>query len=214
MTVETLAKKRGRPVAFDYDTALQNAMHAFWQHGYEGTSMSTLMAAMGMNKASIYAAYGSKEALFKKALERYVQGPASFLAASLAQPTAVAVVQLMLSQAAQMLADQSHPVGCLVTQGALACSAESAEIKTLLGGYRQTLEGQLAKRFTRAIDENDLLPLADPAVLAKLVMTVHQGMAVQAASGATQAELFNVATMATQCIAQVYTATVSPLVVD
>jgi AcrR family transcriptional regulator len=205
MTVETLAKKRGRPVAFDYEMALQNAMHAFWQHGYEGTSMSTLMAVMGMNKASIYAAYGSKEALFKKALERYVQGPASFLVASLAQPTALAVVQLMLSQAAQMLADQSHPVGCLVTQGALACSAESAEIKTLLGGYRQTLELQLAQRFTRAVSEQDLLPTTDPVILAKLVMTVHQGMVVQAVGGATQAELFNVAAMATQLVAQGYT---------
>ncbi len=205
MTVEALAKKRGRPVAFDYETALQNAMHAFWQHGYEGTSMSTLMAVMGMNKASIYAAYGSKEALFKKALERYVQGPASFLAASLAQPTALAVVQLMLSQAAQMLADQSHPVGCLVTQGALACSAESAEIKALLGGYRQTLEQQLAQRFTRAVSEQDLLATTDPVILAKLVMTVHQGMVVQAVGGATQAELFNVAAMATQLVAQGYT---------
>lgn len=167
--------------------------------------MSTLMAVMGMNKASIYAAYGSKEALFKKALERYVQGPASFLAASLAQPTALAVVQLMLSQAAQMLADQSHPVGCLVTQGALACSAESAEIKALLGGYRQTLEQQLAQRFTRAVSEQDLLATTDPVILAKLVMTVHQGMVVQAVGGATQAELFNVAAMATQLVAQGYT---------
>ncbi|MBF4990483.1 TetR/AcrR family transcriptional regulator [Methylophilus sp. QUAN] len=207
MTADTLAKKRGRPVAFDYETALQNAMHAFWQHGYEGTSMSTLMAAMDMNKASIYAAYGSKEALFKKALERYVQGPASFLAASLAQPTAVAVVQLMLSQAAQMLTDQSHPAGCLVTQGALACSEESADIKTLLGGYRQALELQLAQRFTRAVSEQDLLATTGPVVLAKLVMTVHQGMVVQAVGGATQAELFNVAAMTTQLIARVYTTT-------
>ncbi|WP_029148559.1 TetR/AcrR family transcriptional regulator [Methylophilus sp. 5] len=204
MTLALPPKKRGRPVAFDYDTALQSAMHAFWQHGYEGTSMSSLMDAMQMNKASIYAAYGSKEALFQKAVLRYVQGPASFLTAALAQPTALAVIQLMLSQAAQMLTEQSHPAGCLVTQGALACSAESAEIKTLLRGYRQTLEQQLAQRFVRAIDEKDLLGSADPAVLAKWVMTVHQGMTVQATSGATQAELFNVATMATQLIAQAY----------
>lgn len=205
MTIDTHAKKRGRPVAFDYDTALQHAMHAFWQHGYEGTSMSTLMAVMDMNKASIYAAYGSKEALFKKSLERYVQGPASFLVASLAQPTAVAVVQSMLSQAAYMLTDQSHPVGCLVTQGALACSAESVEIKSLLGGYRKALELQLAQRFARAVNEGDFKVMVDAGVLAKMVMTVHQGMAVQAAGGATQAELFNVAAMTTQLISQAYT---------
>lgn len=204
-TIEMSPKKRGRPVAFDYDTALQQAMYAFWQYGYEGTSMSTLMAAMQMNKASIYAAYGSKESLFKKAVEKYVQGPASFLAESLAQPTALAVVQAMLSQAAYSLADQSHPAGCLVTQGALSCSAEAAEMNLLLKGYRQKLEQQLVQRFIRAVDEKDLLAMADPGMLAKFVMTVHQGMVVQAISGATQAELFNVAAMALQMIAQSYT---------
>lgn len=205
MSTGNIPGKRGRPAAFDHDTALQRAMFAFWQHGYEGTSMSALMAAMQMNKASIYAAYGSKQALFQKCVACYAQGPASFLAASFAQLTALAVIQLLFTQAAHMLTEKSHPAGCLITQGALACSAESAEIKTLLRGYRQTFEQQLAQRFARAMTEKDLLPTVDPAVLAKLVMTVHQGMTVQAVSGATQAELFNVATMATQLIALAYT---------
>lgn len=207
MTVDKPLKKRGRPAAFNEEIALQQAMNAFWEYGYEGTSMRMLMSAMQMNKASIYAAYGSKESLFKKAIEKYLQGPASFLADALKQPTALAVIQAMLSQAAYILAHPSHPLGCLVTQGALSVSPASGEMKLLLKGYRQQLEQQLVQRFVRAMDEKDLLPTADPAVLAKLVMTIHQGMVVQAVSGATQAELFNVAAMASQMIAQKYTNT-------
>lgn len=94
--------------------------------------MRTLMSVMKMNKASIYAAYGSKESLFKKTVECYVNGSASFLMASLHQPTALAVVQTMLSQAAFMLADRSHPAGCLLIQGDSLCEAGHSEIKLLL----------------------------------------------------------------------------------
>lgn len=113
----------------------------------------------------------------------------------------------MLNQSAYMLVHPSHPLGCLVTQGALSVSPASGEMMLLLKEHRQQLERQLVQRFVRAIDEKDLLPTADPAVLAKLVMTVNQGMVVQAVSGATQAELFNVAAMASQVIAQRYTNT-------
>lgn len=204
MTTDKLPKKRRRSIIFDDDIALQHAMYAFWQFGYEGTSMSTLVSVMKMNKASIYAVYGSKESLFKKTVECYVNGPASFLKASLHQPTALAVVQAMLSQAAFMLADRSHPAGCLLTQCDTLCGAGDSEIKLLLKGYRETFEQKIAERFVRAIKEKDLLPTAEPTVLAKLVMTTHQGMVIQALSGATQTQLFNVAVMATQLIAQAY----------
>lgn len=83
MTAEKTQTKRGPPAAFDDEIALRQAMYAFWEYGYEGTSMRILMALMQINKASIYAAYGSKEALFKKTVEKYLQGPASFLAETL-----------------------------------------------------------------------------------------------------------------------------------
>lgn len=193
-------KKRGRPAAFDYDQALQQAMHAFWQYGYEGTSMSTLMEVMQMNKASIYAAYGSKEALFNKVVERYVQGPANFMAAALQQPTALEVVSSLLGQAAVMLTAGPHPAGCLVTQGALACSTEATEVRAMLSGYRQRFEAQLKQRFERAQAEGDLLHWVDAASLAKLVMTLHQGMTVQAVSGVSQAPLRNMVETALKLI--------------
>jgi AcrR family transcriptional regulator len=195
MTESVIPKKRGRPAAFDYDTALQNAMHAFWQHGYEGTSMSTLMSVMDMNKASIYAAYGDKEALFQKSVERYVQGPASFIATALQQPTAVAAIRAFLEQAANMLTAEMHPAGCLITRGALACSAEAEKMQGFLSGYRNATEQQLKRRFERAQQEQDLPAAVDISALAKLIMTVHQGMTVQAVSGASGAELQAVVTM-------------------
>lgn len=202
MHVSEPSKKRGRPVAFDYETALAQAMHAFWQYGYEGTSMSTLMEVMGMNKASIYAAYGSKEDLFKKVLERYVAGPASFIASALAKPTAAAVVEDFLTQAARALTGEDQPAGCLVIQGALACSADAASVKCLLSGYRQAIETQLTQRFARAIAEGDLHASVDAGALAKLVMTVHQGMSVQAISGTSQAALESVGRLTTALIMQ------------
>jgi AcrR family transcriptional regulator len=201
MNESVMPKKRGRPVAFDYDTALEKAMHAFWQHGYEGTSMATLMSAMDMNKASIYAAYGSKEALFQKALDAYVQGPASFIASSLQQPTAAKVIDALLTQAATMLTEDSHAAGCLVTKGALACSAEGAHMQTLLSGYRTSTQAKLVQRFERARAEGDLSADTDAVALARLVMTLHQGMTVQAVSGVTQAELLTMVKMATGLIA-------------
>lgn len=202
MTELSAPKKRGRPAAFDYDTALQQAMYAFWQHGYEGTSMSALMDVMQMNKASIYAAYGSKEALFQKAVERYVQGPAAFLATALSQPTAQQVIECILLQAAHMLTETHHPAGCLVTQGALACGMEAEAMKTLLNGYRNTLEQKLSERFESAVQTGEIAASEDVKLLAKLVMTVHQGMTVQAVHGASQQALASVARTMSKLLTQ------------
>lgn len=190
-----IKKKRGRPAAFDYDTALEAAMQLFWRHGYEGTSMQALTHAMGMNKTSIYAAYGSKEALFHKALNRYAQGPVKFVTEALLQPTAVGVVYHMLTVAAEFLTNPQTPHGCLIIQGALSCSHEARHIHALLSGYRASYENQLAERLERAKCENDLPADADTVAMAKLVATVHQGMSVQAASGATKEALLHIAVM-------------------
>lgn len=200
-------KKRGRPAAFDYDHALHLAMRAFWQYGYEGTSMSTLMAAMQMNKASIYAAYGSKEVLFQTAIEQYVQGPASFVSIALEQPTIIAVIRHLLTGAAKMMTEDQDLAGCLVTKGALTGSVESKDMQALLSDYRKVSEQRFRHRFEQAKVEHDLPEAIDTMALAKLVMTIHQGMTVQAISGVEQSELLTMAEMAVQMIEKSYVIT-------
>src|SRR3984893_8054267 len=88
-------KRMGRSRSFDIDRALDRALRVFWRKGYEGASLSDLTKAMGVNRPSLYAAFGNKEALFKKAIDRYVEGPGAFVRESLQQPTAKAVAEHM-----------------------------------------------------------------------------------------------------------------------
>ena len=186
---------RGRPSAFDYDTALEAAMRTFWQYGFEGTSMSELTKAMGMNKTSIYAAYGGKEELFQKALNRYANGPVKFIADALNEKSAFEVVHKLLTTAAVNLTNTQNPCGCMIIQGALSCSKESQHIHDMLSGYRNSYEKHLIARLDRAKQDKDIAMEADTKSLAKLVATVHQGMSVQASSGATKEELLSIAIM-------------------
>lgn len=186
-------KGRGRPAAFDYDTALEAAMRTFWLYGFEGTSMSELTAAMGMNKTSIYAAYGGKEELFQKALNRYANGPGRFLAEALNEKSAFDVVKKLLTTAAVNLTNPQNPYGCMIIQGALSCSKDAQHIHDMLSGYRNSYEKLLVERLDQAKREKDIPMEADAKALAKFVTTVHQGMSVQASSGATKEELLSIA---------------------
>jgi AcrR family transcriptional regulator len=193
MTEISDKRGRGRPAAFDYDTALESAMRTFWLYGFEGTSMTELTKAMSMNKTSIYAAYGSKEALFQKAVNRYASGPVRFVAEALNEKSAFEVVKKLLTTAAVSLTNVENPSGCMIIQGALSCSKESRHIHDMLSAYRHSYEKRLVDRLDRAKEEMDIPADADTKVLAKLVVTVHQGMSVQASSGATKEELLSIA---------------------
>jgi AcrR family transcriptional regulator len=186
----------GRPRAFDMDTALDRALQVFWRKGYEGTSLSDLTKAMGINRPSLYAAFGNKEALFRKALDRYVEGPAAYTRTALDEPTARAVVERLLRGVVGLLTNPRHPPGCLAVQGALACGDAADSIRRELISRRMAGEAALRQRFERAIADGDLPFDADPADLARYVVTITQGMAVQAAGGASREELRRVVEMA------------------
>src|SRR5262245_43495035 len=112
----------GRPREFDLDKALDRALEVFWRKGYEGSSIADLTAAMGINPPSLYAAFGNKEDLFRKALDRYVAERTHFWSEALAQPTARASVGHLLRESANFLTETCNPPGCLMVRGALACS--------------------------------------------------------------------------------------------
>ncbi len=190
------AKPRGRPLAFNQEEALDKALKVFWARGYEGASMSELTETLGINKPSIYAAFGNKEELFRKALARYTSGPAAFVKEAMKEPTARQVATKFLTNAAEFLTNQDNPRGCLVVQGALTCGAGAAVIQQELIAHRKSYEDALAQRFELAKTQDDLPVHVCAAVLAKYLTTIHQGMSVQAISGATKDELLAIAEIA------------------
>src|SRR5262249_40898707 len=152
----------------------------------EGASISELTEAMGINRPSLYAAFGNKEELFRKALDRYAQGPAAYTYQALEEPTARAVVERLLHEAASALTGPDNPHGCLGVQGALACGDAAASIKEELCARQARWEAALQRRLERAKREGDLSGCASCVDLAQYIATVVQGMAVQAAGGATR----------------------------
>ncbi len=187
----------GRPREFDADEALDKALMAFWRRGFEGTSLSDLTHAMGISRPSLYAAFGNKETLYRRALDRYTEkGPWAIQRIALAAPTARAVVEALLRNAATSLTDPNHPAGCMAVNGVLSCGEASDAIREELCARHSAGERELLERFERAKAAGDLRAEADPAALARYVSTLLQGMAVQASGGATRDELLGVADMA------------------
>jgi len=186
----------GRPRAFDVDKALGHALTVFWRKGYEGASLPDLTRAMGINRPSLYAAFGNKEALFRKTLDRYNDGPAAYVRDALEEPTARAVVEALLRGAVELLSCPRNPQGCLMVQGALSCGRTANPIRRELASRRAAGEAAIRRRFERAISDGDLPADTDAGDLARYVSTVMHGMAVQAAGGASRKELLRVVKMA------------------
>ncbi|WP_067136329.1 TetR/AcrR family transcriptional regulator [Microtetraspora malaysiensis] len=197
----TAYRGRGRPRGFVEEEALDRAIRVFWEHGYEGASLSDLTAAMGINKPSLYIVFGSKEELFKRAVARYRDTYVAYAAGTLEEPTAYAVVESYLRAAVDALTGSGHPPGCLSIQGGLSCAPANSGISEFLAGYRAVFEGELAQRLARAEKEGDLEAGTDTAALARFVMSLSQGLAVHAAAGARREDLQAAVDVALRAIA-------------
>jgi AcrR family transcriptional regulator len=197
---QKVAKKRvrapGRPRGFDPEKALGRALRVFWKHGYEGASLADLTEAMGINRPSMYAAFGNKEELFRKVLDRYGKSTGVYQQEALNEATAHGAVKKILLGAADALGDARNPRGCLLLQGGLACGDESNAVRRELCARRGEGEAAIRERLERAKAEGDLPADADAAELAGYVTAVLQGMSVQAAGGARREKLRGIATRA------------------
>src|ERR671918_521967 len=136
MSAPTASRPGGRPREFDLDEALERAMEVFWRQGYEGTSLGELTAAMGINRPSLYAAFGNKEALFRKALDRYVDERMAFIRAAIEEPTARRAVEALLRGYAASVTNPGTPPGLAryistIAQGLAVQAAGGASRKQL-----------------------------------------------------------------------------------
>jgi AcrR family transcriptional regulator len=179
----------GRPRTFDADAALDRALEVFWRQGYEGTTLSDLTAAMGINRPSLYAAFGSKDQLFTRVLDRYLTGPGAFAEQALDAPTAREVVERLAYGAVDLTTGPRTPHGCLSVNTVQACGPEAEPARRDAIARRRGSRTALKRRLERARREGDLPPDANPAELAGFVTMLTDGIAVQAAAGASRAEL-------------------------
>ena len=188
----------GRAKGFCVEAALGRALEVFWRHGFEGASMSELTAAMGITRPSLYATYGNKAMLFRRALDLYDERHMGFTREALEAPCSREVAVRLLLGFARMTTDAQKPHGCMDTNGTLACSTAADPIKDELVRRRALLEAALRERLERARTAGDLPDGQDPADLARYLMTMACGIAVQAAGGASRASLERTVTVALQ----------------
>jgi AcrR family transcriptional regulator len=192
----TLTPPRGRPRAFDVDRALDAALRVFWRQGYEGTSLADLTAAMGINRPSLYAAFGNKDSLFRRVLDHYGRSAQAVRDEALRQPTARAAVEYFFRAVVEAMGDQRNPRGCLMVQSALVCGEQGALVKQELIARRTAACAAWRQRFERAKKEGDLPAEADPAALARYLSAVIAGMAVETVNGAGKQDLGRLAEIA------------------
>lgn len=187
-----MSSERGRPRSFDADTALDSALKVFWRNGFQGASLSELTDAMGLSKPSLYAAFGDKEALYLKALDRYATHWTARHAAVLdEEKEGRNAVAAFLRSVAGMLADPSLPGGCFVVNGAADCggpttpaAVDAALRRTVQGG-----EAMLRQRLQRAQRDGQLPADARIDDLATFFSALLSGLGVLAKSGAKRAKL-------------------------
>jgi AcrR family transcriptional regulator len=185
---------RGRPRAFDRDEVLAKAIDAFWEHGFEATSVAELTKTMGINPPSLYAAFGDKKALFLEAVEQYQRTHGAFALRALAsEPTAREGVARMLREAAAQYTDASHPRGCMVISAATNCTPDSAEVEQALRDSRNANVAELRDRIQADISSGALPADVDARSLAVFAAATLQGMSQQARDGATREDLEAVA---------------------
>ncbi|MBI1196772.1 MAG: TetR family transcriptional regulator [Phenylobacterium sp.] len=188
MEIEAQTSHRGRPREFDVDVALAAALRVFWTLGYEGASMTDLTKAMGITRPSLYAAFGNKEELFKKALDLYERDKQAYVGEALKAKTARGVAEHLLQGAIDMQTG-SDPRGCLGVISSTACGTEAESIRQEVLERRASSDAALLARFERARAEGDFPDHVTAEGLKQYLSAVLQGLCIQAGAGASIQEL-------------------------
>jgi TetR/AcrR family transcriptional regulator, copper-responsive repressor len=191
------ARTAGRPRLFDREAALEIALDRFWRQGFEGTSTTQLTAAMGISQPSLYAAFGSKEQLYREAVSLYVKRHGQFLSMAFsAHGSAREAISQALLLAARQYCDSTHAPGCMIASAGLQGGADHAVLFSEMAELRFNGQRAIHARLEQARLDGELAADTDTAAFAAYFAMVIQGMAVQAIDGAKAAALEAMATLA------------------
>ena len=187
----------GRPREFDREAALEAAMLLFWRKGFAATSMNDLCDAMDVRSPSLYAAFGSKEALYLDAVKHYVQtiGPSVWDKLAEGATARAGVERLLLAGSEILPKSRKTPAGCMAMLSAVG-DEWPAVITDVVRNIRLEILNQVRARLQAAVAEGELAPATDIDGLSRFYLGVFQGMAIQARDGASRAELRAVAAAA------------------
>jgi AcrR family transcriptional regulator len=180
----------GRPREFDREEALRKAQYLFWTYGYEGTSMGTLSEELGLASARIYAAFRSKEELFREAIERYRTNEGSFVTrALLEEPTARGAIERMFREAVETYTRRGQPQGCMIVSSAMNSASENDHVRQWLAAQRLEQTASIVKRLRKAVQSGELRRDDDPVVLGEYLAAVMNGLSVHARDGVSKKRL-------------------------
>lgn len=192
---EDQMRKRGRPRAYDPETALARAMAQFWDAGYAATSLDDLSAATGMNRPSLYGAFGDKRALYLKTLAIYRQIGSATMAQALAgdDPLAAALARVYGSAIDLYLSGPIAARGCYLIGTAATESVRDADIRESFSAGLHEFDAQITARIRAAQKKGEISKKTDAAVLGKLAIGVLSSLAIRARAGEPRQALQEIA---------------------
>jgi AcrR family transcriptional regulator len=194
-----LKRGRGRPRTFDRPTAIQQAMKLFWDRGYEGTTFDDLIGAMNISPSSFYHEFGSKEQLYREAVDYYLKAYLGFFPRILSTcPDTRAAFQALLEESAAFLASDATPAGCMISLAGTQISPHLRSVADFAKGVRKAWDQALISRLKKGVSNGELPPETNVKELAAYFGAVFRGMAVQARDGASRKQLLAIGRVAMQ----------------
>lgn len=189
-------RKKGRPLSFDRDRALHQAMLLFWQHGYESTSLNDLTTALNVPPSSIYTVFKDKKSLFLETVDLYMSGPVTSKTIIDEAHTGYDAAWGLLQAAAVGFTGADTPAGCLLATSAISCSSAASDVQGKLAEIRQGVEAHLRDKIEQSIKLGHMTAVDEPDALAAHTLAVIQGLSTLARDGASRAKLLKIASTA------------------
>ena len=191
--METVTQSgRGRPREFDPEQALSAALQVFWRRGYEGASLAELTETMGITKPSLYACFGNKESLFRKALDLYERDKLTYIGDAIKAPTARDVAERLLMGSVDA-ATTGDCKGCMGVIASVACQSVEPSIRDDVNARAESSRRAIIARMQQAIDAGEFRVATEAEAITRYLLAIMQGISVQAQSGASRDELLQVA---------------------